>query len=204
MRIVVVSPDYLAGLGLTKLLSDGGAQAVGFFKEIDPSNVAESGVPDCIVIYAGDLHPSTFLPLFEWAADIARPTLLIFARLRRLWVEQADQLGVAAVLAADEVPDQLCGLVDCLANAEATESVGRDRSFVDGGPSLSARESETLAMYVTGMKLACIGRTLNVSEATVRTYLARIREKYEAAGRPARTRLELRSEAIRDGLVSEA
>jgi DNA-binding CsgD family transcriptional regulator len=41
-----------------------------------------------------------------------------------------------------------------------------------------------------------------ISVESVKTYLSRIRKRYEAAGRPASTRLELRQRALEDGILA--
>ena len=47
-----------------------------------------------------------------------------------------------------------------------------------------------------------MARILNLSKNTVNTYVARIRDKYRTAGRPADTRVDLFRRAAEDGLVS--
>lgn len=58
-------------------------------------------------------------------------------------------------------------------------------------PALSEREHMVLMTYVSGMTLNSTARQLGISEETARTYLKRVKVKYERAGRPARTKLDL-------------
>jgi two-component system nitrate/nitrite response regulator NarL len=58
-------------------------------------------------------------------------------------------------------------------------------------PTLSEREHMVLMTYVSGMTLNSTARHLGISEETARTYLKRVKKKYERAGRPARTKLDL-------------
>ncbi|UHJ57091.1 LuxR family transcriptional regulator [Mycolicibacterium fortuitum] len=66
---------------------------------------------------------------------------------------------------------------------------------------LSEREREILVTWLkTDSKMAA-GQELYLTQSTVRTYLQRIREKYDRAGRPARTKAALVARAIQDGYI---
>jgi len=67
---------------------------------------------------------------------------------------------------------------------------------------LAPIEADVLAHYAEGEKSETVARILNLSKNTVNTYVARIRDKYRAAGRPADTRVDLFRRAAEDGLVS--
>lgn len=69
---------------------------------------------------------------------------------------------------------------------------------------LTHRETEVLKLYATGLKYAETAAALSppISVESVKTYLTRVRKRYEAAGRPASTRLELRRRALEDGLLT--
>jgi DNA-binding NarL/FixJ family response regulator len=66
-------------------------------------------------------------------------------------------------------------------------------------PALSAQEERTLVLYVSGLKLVAVARRLGVRYDTAKGYLDRVRDKYAAAGRPARTKTELYRVALQDG-----
>lgn len=68
-------------------------------------------------------------------------------------------------------------------------------------PSLSAQETTVLVGYVTGLTLASAARRAGVRLGTAKQYLDRVKRKYESAGRPARTKLELAARAREDGLL---
>jgi hypothetical protein len=42
---------------------------------------------------------------------------------------------------------------------------------------------------------------MNIAESTVKKNIDRIREKYEAAGRPANTKIDLYIRAVEDGIL---
>lgn len=68
-------------------------------------------------------------------------------------------------------------------------------------PGLSPREQDALRWYASGLKLTAVAHRMGISPHTAKEYLDRVRAKYEAVGRSARTRTELFAEAQRDGLI---
>jgi DNA-binding CsgD family transcriptional regulator len=69
-------------------------------------------------------------------------------------------------------------------------------------PSLSAREKQVLVAWLRTDSKTAVGESLFISAATVRTHIQRIRDKYQAVGRPAATKAALTVRAIQDGIVS--
>ena len=74
-----------------------------------------------------------------------------------------------------------------------------DSTMVD----LTHRETEVLRLYACGLKYSETAAALDppVSIESVKTYLQRIRRRYDEAGRTASTRMELRQRALEDGLL---
>ncbi len=98
---------------------------------------------------------------------------------------------------------------------EAVQSAASDTPYVGprmagalhsdsavGRPSLAAREKEVLVAWFQTESKELVGSRLFISPATVRTHLQRIRLKYAAVGRPAKTKAALVARAIQDGLIS--
>ena len=86
------------------------------------------------------------------------------------------------------------------ASLDWAAALDADEDFV--GDYLAPIEADVLAHYAEGEKSETVARILNLSKNTVNTYVARIRDKYRAAGRPADTRVDLFRRAAEDGLVS--
>ena len=99
---------------------------------------------------------------------------------------------VEAVLAASD--GATCPTPDWAAALDADEDFVASR--------LSDLEARILAHYASGERSGSVARALNVSKNTVNTYIARIREKYRASGRPAESRVDLFRRAAEDGLLS--
>ena len=68
-------------------------------------------------------------------------------------------------------------------------------------PDLSPRESDALRLYASGMSIVAVARKMGISPHTAKEYLDRVRAKYAAVGRTARTRTELYAAARTDGLI---
>ena len=96
--------------------------------------------------------------------------------------------------------------------AEALSTVAKDELFLSvdlasilatavDAPDLSPRESDALRLYASGMSIAAVGRKMGISPHTAKEYLDRVRAKYAAVGRTARTRTELYAAARADGLI---
>ena len=66
-------------------------------------------------------------------------------------------------------------------------------------PHLAAQERAVLSCYASGMTLVSAARSCGISPTTAKTYLDRVRDKYDIAGRTARTKLELADRAREDG-----
>lgn len=75
---------------------------------------------------------------------------------------------------------------------------------IDADPELAAVDlspqlQRVLTLYASGETSAGVGEALGVTAETVNEYLKRIRQKYAAAGRPTRTKLDLFKRAVEDG-----
>ena len=70
-------------------------------------------------------------------------------------------------------------------------------------PDLSPRESVALRLYASGLSMTAVARKMGISPHTAKEYLDRVRAKYAAVGRTARTRTELYAAARNDGLIEE-
>ena len=108
----------------------------------------------------------------------------------------AVEAGAAGYLLKDTPRDTLIGAIFAAARGEtvlapsvAGRLVHRLRNAPDGAPAaretLSARETQVLALAGRGLTNAQIGRELFVSEATVKTHLLRAYAKLGVSGRTA-------------------
>lgn len=68
-------------------------------------------------------------------------------------------------------------------------------------PNLSIQELSALRLYASGLKLDSVARRMNVSPATAKEYLDRVRSKYANAHRDVHTKSDMRRAAVEDGFL---
>jgi two-component system nitrate/nitrite response regulator NarL len=85
-------------------------------------------------------------------------------------------------------------------NQQMAAAIDGDAAFF-AVADLSDQEREALRWYATGKTRAQVAVKMNVKDSSVKTYIRRVREKYEAVGRDARNKTELRRRAVEDGFV---
>ena len=87
------------------------------------------------------------------------------------------------------------------ASLDWARALEEDENFV--GSHLSEREAQVITLYANGMQASTVARTLGLSVNSVNQYVARIKDKYRAAGRlTTSSRVALFKEVARDGLIS--
>ena len=68
-------------------------------------------------------------------------------------------------------------------------------------PELSDREVEVLLAWLASDSKREVTERLFLADSTVSTYIQRVRSKYDAVGRPARTKVRLLVRAVEDGYI---
>lgn len=68
-------------------------------------------------------------------------------------------------------------------------------------PDLSEREIEVLVAWLVCDSKREVTERLFLADSTVSTYIQRVRSKYQAVGRPARTKVRLLLRALEDGHI---
>lgn len=120
-------------------------------------------------------------------------------------VRSAAQAGVLGVVRKSEptavlqeaVLQALAG--SPVASFEWAAAIEADPQLNDVG--LSSREAEALKLYASGAKTVAVANQMGVAPTTVIDYIRRVRLKYERAGRPAHTKIDLYQRAVEDGLL---
>ncbi|MFD5575170.1 response regulator transcription factor [Streptomyces cadmiisoli] len=70
-------------------------------------------------------------------------------------------------------------------------------------PSLSPKERQVLLEYASGLTLKATARRAGVSPHTAKYYLDRVKEKYQQAGRPTYTKIDLAARVREDGWAED-
>ncbi|MEH6821838.1 LuxR C-terminal-related transcriptional regulator [Dietzia psychralcaliphila] len=85
---------------------------------------------------------------------------------------------------------------------EATRrSPGQPARQAEPRPELSDREVEVLIAWLASDSKREVTERLFLADSTVSTYIQRVRSKYDAVGRPARTKVRLLVRAVEDGYI---
>lgn len=83
----------------------------------------------------------------------------------------------------------------------ARESTRRPDRRPGPRPELSDREVEVLLAWLASDSKREVTERLFLADSTVSTYIQRVRSKYDAVGRPARTKVRLLVRAVEDGYI---
>ncbi len=99
-------------------------------------------------------------------------------------------------------------LVEALRRVAAgeTEMSAEWAAAIDTDPqlpsaALSPQEQQVLELLARGLKSQSVAYELGIATTTVDDYVRRIRAKYQRAGRPAHTRIDLYRRAVEDGIL---
>jgi DNA-binding NarL/FixJ family response regulator len=117
-------------------------------------------------------------------------------------------LGALAYLTKSEGPEHLVPAIRAAARAESYTAPSLSGALVvddaPGRPRLSPRETEVLRAWFASSSKELVAAKLHITVKTVDTHITRVRVKYADVGRAARTKSELVSRALEDGLITLA
>lgn len=137
-------------------------------------------------------------------ADVACVVISAFGTTTR--VRECISAGALGFVAKNEDASVIVHALRAAARGEPYITRALAEAMLDDGegdaPQLSTQEHRALVLYVSGLPLKSVAQRLGVGYETAKSYLERVRDKYEACGRRARTKVELRMRAEEDGLVT--
>jgi DNA-binding NarL/FixJ family response regulator len=117
-------------------------------------------------------------------------------------------LGALAYLTKREGPEHLVPAIRAAARGYSYTAPCLSGALVADDdsirPQLSPREMEVLRAWFASASKELVAAKLHITVKTVDTYIARVRVKYANVGRAARTKSELVSRALDDGLITLA
>ncbi|MGB3374159.1 MAG: hypothetical protein WBA87_03340 [Microbacterium sp.] len=165
----------------------------------DRSNWPHLLVVEMLTAPVGD-HIVTAVAMLR---DAGMRVLLLSSLTPRRAAQRVADEGVDGIVSKlDSEQTVLASVAAVLAGEPAVTERARDALAGDSSaPGLSTQESRVLELYVAGNPIAVVAEEIGVREDTARKYLARIKQKYAALGRVARTKLDLARLAREDGLV---
>ncbi|WP_254552610.1 response regulator transcription factor [Kitasatospora sp. MMS16-BH015] len=116
------------------------------------------------------------------------------------------EAGAAGYLTKDHALDRLVAAIDEVAagrpvhSPELAFALANDERPVR--PKLSPRELQVLRDYASGLTLKAAARRAGISPQTAKWYLDQVKAKYQQAGRPTFTKLDLAARAREDTLLT--
>jgi DNA-binding NarL/FixJ family response regulator len=120
-------------------------------------------------------------------------------------VRQGLAAGALGYMSKREDPESLLTAIRRVASGEGfltPEMAAILAEAPEDVPNLSIQELTALRLYASGMKLDSVARRMNVSPATAKEYLDRVRAKYAQAHRSVRSKSDMHRAAIEDGFLS--
>lgn len=165
-----------------------------------------------LAVVAGALLVSSLLlPVGAWSRwGLRRPTVVYAGIVAvRLWTwplaRRALAGGAEGVCRKAEPVAQTIEAILAVHSGQQVISQ-KELAAIEGdagyvAAALGPREREVLSLYAAGLEIPAIGRTLYITENSVKEYLKRIRAKYTQVDRPAVTKLDLFRRAVEDGIV---
>lgn len=131
--------------------------------------------------------------------------VILSALESRHLIRRITSAGVDGIVSKQDPESELLrAVVRVLAGSAAITARAQAVIDADPAPKLSGQEARLLELYAAGRPLASVADRLGVREDTARKYLKRIKLKYDAQGRPARSKLELAWRAREDGFLDPA
>jgi DNA-binding NarL/FixJ family response regulator len=140
--------------------------------------------------------------------DSGRHVVVYSQHLDNATVIKCIDLGALAYLTKREGPEHLVPAIRAAAQGISYTAPCLSGALVadddSNRPQLSPRELEVLRAWFASASKELVAAKLHITTKTVDTYIARVRAKYANAGRPARTKSELVSRALDDGIITLA
>lgn len=202
IRIAIVDDHELVCEGMRLLLSDAG---IGTVVYAGPSTADACALRPEVTLLDIDLGPSA-APVSSGVAELISAgsrVLVVSAFEDRRLVQGALEAGALGFVPKRASLTVLVEAIRTAALGELYLSVDLAAVLASASttPDLSPRELAALQLYASGLKLSAVAGRMGISPHTAKEYLDRVRAKYAAVGREARTRTELYMAASSDGLL---
>lgn len=133
------------------------------------------------------------------------PVLAFTSGDRPAAVREAARAGAIGMIRKSERPSAIVSAIrlalrrEVVATSDWAAALDDDAEFV--AARLTTREAEVLALYAAGETAERVGAQLGVTRETVTDHIRRIRAKYAAVDRPARSKVDLYKRAVEDGIL---
>lgn len=123
-------------------------------------------------------------------------------------VRQTLDAGALGYLVKSEPAERIVEAIRRARSGRTTVSDELLAALDDNGegqaPKLSVQERRVMSYYASGASMREVASDLGIGEETAKSYLKRVREKYRLAGIDVSTKVALRKQALRDGIIIDS
>lgn len=148
-------------------------------------------------------HPSVDPQVVKALVDEGVRVLVLSALASPPLVKDIIRAGVAGVVGKRDTEADIVAAIWAVLRRE--EWMTSELAGVIAGdpnrPQLSIQEERALVLYASGLTLDSVAASMGIKPDTAKKYLARVKVKYVALGRPVRSKVDMHREATRDGLM---
>ena len=200
IRVLVAARSSVIRAGLETVVRSSTSLELAGAMDWSLMNLADLEA-DVLVIDAGDLQPEGLPPLTE---GVTLPVVMLVDTADTALVSAALRAGIRGVISREATPEEIESAIQAVNAGLAVIAAGSLADLLpDARPTpealteaLSDRELEVLNSIAEGLSNKLIAHQLGISEHTVKTHVASILAKLDAA-----SRTEAVAQAIRRGLV---
>ena len=201
--VMIIDDHQVVSLGVRSALLDAGvADDALWLPAVDPARIPTGAVVVLDRRLNDDSSPRDNITALSGAGH---PVVVYTSAENPCLVREAIAAGALAIVRKSAPVDELVDAVRAAADGEAVpgpdwaSALDADEDFV--ARHLTSTEAGVLTYYASGATSGVVAREMDLSLATVNTYVTRIRNKYRAAGRPVHSRVDLFRRAVEDGLL---
>ena len=187
--VMIIDDHQVVSLGVRSALLDAGvADDALWLPAVDPARIPTGAVVVLDLRLNDDSSPRDNITALSGAGH---PVVVYTSAENPCLVREAIAAGALAIVRKSAPVDEL--------GPAWASALDADEDFV--ARHLTSTEAGVLTYYASGATSGVVAREMDLSLATVNTYVTRIRNKYRAAGRPVHSRVDLFRRAVEDGLL---
>jgi DNA-binding NarL/FixJ family response regulator len=206
IRVIILDDHALFHSGLAAWLSANAPSIEVAYSGDDVHRALNAAPRSDVVLLDLDLGPQS--PPLASLVDRFRAAgcrvLIVSALGSPRVVRQGLSAGALGYMSKREDPADLLTAIRAVASGEGfltPEMAAILAEVPEDVPNLSIQELTALRLYASGMKLDSVARRMNVSPATAKEYLDRVRAKYAQAHRVVRSKSDMHRAAVEDGFL---
>jgi DNA-binding NarL/FixJ family response regulator len=206
ITVAVVDDDRMLREGLRSWLADSRRLALlASVPTVGDLLAGGAGLPDVVLLDLVLKDGSEAVDNVRRLRAAGPRVLVISTVADRARIVAAVAAGADGYLTKDHPLEDLVGAVETVARGGTAHSAELAFAWAHDSaperPRLAPRELQVLLDYASGLTLKATARRAGVTPNTAKYYLDRVKEKYQQAGRPTYTKIDLARRVREDGLA---